>query len=199
MNLFLSSVFFWNINIESEHKNLSNFWTNSFIDYKYISSPYFFPSEMSRLSGGSAERNTEQWDTIYCSCLVSYMWRSFDTVCKQSSRCRKVHPSCAHVRSDGCNIFPLESRNHRNPTVIIREINFRLNSFQKQDFIEGETTGAFTNEICNTSLCDFEFHGRLPRTGYYFKHCMMVCMCIYTSQFVLYIYISYFFQVYDVM
>jgi len=50
------------------------------------------------------------------------------------------------------NIFLLDGRNHRNPTGIIREINFPLNSFQKQGFIDGETTGAFTNEICNTSL-----------------------------------------------
>jgi len=111
---------------------------------------------MSRLSGGSVERKTEQWDTIYCSRLVSYVWRSFDTVCKHSSRCRKVHPSCAHVRSDGCNVFLLDGRNHRIPTGIIREINFRLNSFQKQGFIERETTGAFTNEICNTSLLWFQ-------------------------------------------
>jgi hypothetical protein len=133
MNLYLNSVRFWSSNTSSVYKNVSKFWTESFRYHKYFYSPYFVPYEMSRLSGPvQIARLNSQTDTVHFSFLLSYEWRSFDTVCKCSSRCRKVHPSCVHVRSDGSDIFQLHSRNHRTPTGIIREINFRLNSFQNR-------------------------------------------------------------------
>lgn len=62
----------------------------------------------------------------------------------------------------------LHSRNHRNPTGIIREINFRLNSFQKQGFEGRENYWRFTNKICNTSLPGFQIRCSFAKNGVLF-------------------------------